>query len=208
MSVTRRTFFNRITAMAAVWTGPVSAPRVLKARRRKISQVELSAAIEQHALWLDDSGRGARAIFNDCDLTGLDFQSKHDMFVDLRGSDFTGADLTGVAGKDVSFLWASLQDARLSWSRLERPTFSYANLWRAECDNVIWGWEASSLTNPRRADPIWSSGFQHTYAGKTNFARATLRGFLNGTRFVGSNLADANLSYSEFSRTGFHVLSG
>ena len=79
---------------------------------RKISQAELTAAIERHAVWVDDRDRGTRAAFENCDLTGLDFCSEQGTLVNLRGSDFTGADLTDVTGRDVSFLWASLQNAR------------------------------------------------------------------------------------------------
>ncbi|MEH2566746.1 pentapeptide repeat-containing protein [Bradyrhizobium sp. AZCC 2289] len=204
MSVTRRSFFNSTTAAAAAASvDALAMPNILKARHRRISQSELTAAIEQHAVWLEDGNRGKRAVFSDCDLTGLTFHNSSDAFVNLRGSDFTGADLTGVIARDISFLWASLQNARLSWSRLEKLTFSHANLRCAECDNVLWGWDATSLANPGHANPCDGSSFQYTYGGKANFARAAIRGFFHEAHFAGCNFADARLSYSEFCGTGF-----
>jgi uncharacterized protein YjbI with pentapeptide repeats len=77
---------------------------------------------------LADGDRGERAIFSDCDLTGLSFHNSSGAFVNLQGSDFTGADLTGMTARDVSFLWASLQNAQLSWSKNRKARLSHANL--------------------------------------------------------------------------------
>lgn len=203
MSITRRSLFGSTTAAATAAVGALAMPNVLPARARRITQSELAMAIEQHAVWLEDGNRGKRAAFCDCDLAGLRFHSGSNEFVNLRGADFTGADLTGVFATDISFLWASLQNARLSWSRFERSTFTHANLRRAECDNVLWGWDASSLANPGRAGPRDGSSFLHTYAGKANFTRAVIRGFFSEANFVCSNFSDAKLSHSEFCGTGF-----
>jgi uncharacterized protein YjbI with pentapeptide repeats len=123
--------------------------------------------------------------------------------VNLRGADFTGADMAGVAGRNVSFLRAFLQDAWLSWSRLEQVSFIHASLRRSRCDNVVWGWDAASERNPGRVDPYDSSGFQYTDAGKADFFRATIRGFFHEARFVAAKLRQADFSYSDFCGTGF-----
>jgi uncharacterized protein YjbI with pentapeptide repeats len=102
MSVTRRSFFNSATAAAAASVDAVAMPNILKARHCRISQSELTAAIEQHAVWLEDGGRGKRAVFSDCDLTGLTFHNSSYAFVNLRGSAFTGADLTVVIARSLS----------------------------------------------------------------------------------------------------------
>jgi len=203
MSVTRRGFFNNVTGIAAASIGVVVAPFVSKARPRKVSQDELTNAIAEHSAWLEDAGRGVRAIFNNCDLSGLNFCNQTDSLVNLKGADFSGSSMTGVTGRDVSFLRAALYDARLSSSRFERVTFSHASLRRAKCDNIIWGWDPKSLNDPCRADPKGASGFEHLDAGEADFTRAKLRGFFWESNFVVAKLREADLSYSHFCGAGF-----
>ena len=201
MALTRRRAIERLGGGASALL--LAAPGISTARRRRISQPELADAIERHARWLDDRSSGRRAVFSECDLTGLAFAGAAGLTVNLRGSDFTDADMTGVTGDDVSFLWSSLQNARLSWSRLACVTFSHADLRGAECDNVTWGWDRMSEAHPCRAAPETASGLQSTHAGTANFVGAKIRGFFHDTSFVGSDLTNADLSYSEFCGTGF-----
>lgn len=203
MDITRRAFFTRVTGVAATSVGGIVAPTPSKARARRVSQDELTTAIAKHQAWTEDESRGCRAVFNHCDLSGLDLGSGAGSPVDLRGSDFSGSDMSGVTGRDVSFFRAAVHDVRLSWSRFESVTFSYASLRRAKCDNIVWGWDPESLNQPCRADPGEASGFQHMDAGQADFTRAKLRGFFWETNFVATNLREADLSYSHFCGTGF-----
>lgn len=203
MSVTRRSFFNNMTTAVASFTGFGFAPGHSKASTRKVSQDELTNAIADHAAWLEDGEQGQRAVFSNCDLSGLDFGSDVDSLINLRGADFSGSDMTGVTGRDVSFLRAAFHGTILSCSRFEQVIFSYASLRRARCDNVVWGWDHVSLNQPVRVEPGYASDFQHTDAGMADFTQAKIRGFFWESCFTGARLTGADFSYSQFCGVGF-----
>ncbi|MGH6779885.1 MAG: pentapeptide repeat-containing protein [Bradyrhizobium sp.] len=199
MTINRRTLLLGTAASSVAPFGvAISAPVVLKGRLRRVSQGELSGAIEAHAIWFADNSLGRRAMFADCDLSDLDFHQEQTALVNLRGSDFTGSDLTGIRGDNVSFLRSSLHGARLSWSQLKRPCFSYASLRSAACDHVVWGWNDWPVSNPSRAAPEDGGVFFHTDAAKSNFSQCSIRGMFVEATFIGANLAEADLSYSTF----------
>src|SRR5258708_18479501 len=102
MSGTRRSFFYNMTAGVASSIGLGFTSGHSKASIRKVSQDELTSAIADHAAWLEDGEQGRRAVFSNCDLSGLDFGSHVDSLNNLRGADFSGSDMTGVTGRDVS----------------------------------------------------------------------------------------------------------
>jgi uncharacterized protein YjbI with pentapeptide repeats len=207
MDLTRRAVFRGIGQVAAMSVAAAAAPAIVDKHRGNVSQDELTASIISHGAWLRNPQEGARANFSYRNLSGLDFDVGSTAPVDLSDADFTGADLTGVKGANVSFLRASLHDAQLSWSRFEQVSFNHACLRRSKCDNVIWGWAASSKRNPGRADPHESSGFQYTDASYADFYRATVRGLFNEARFVAAQMREADCSYSEFYGTGFSLTS-
>jgi uncharacterized protein YjbI with pentapeptide repeats len=197
--ISNRRKFLAATTAAAASISSVIFPGRARSHSAKVSQDELISAIEQHAIWLDDCSRGKRAEFANRDLSGLDFLCEQDRLVNLQGSDFTGADLTGVTGNNVSFLRSSLHGAILSGSFLKKPTFSYASLRSAICEGVIWGWDDRHMSNPARPGPAEGAAFQHTDAGGgANFKRAALRGLFVEANFNGANLREANFSYSLF----------
>jgi uncharacterized protein YjbI with pentapeptide repeats len=207
MDVSRRGFFQRASGATVISICAIAAPAVLGQRPQKVSQDELTEAVINHRAWLEDQGKGRRAVFNNRDLSGLNFTSGDGSMVNLRGADFTGSDMTGITGKDVSFLRASLHDARLSWSRFELVTFSNASLRRSKCDNVVWGWDAASQQSPSPVDPANASGFQYTDAGHADFSRAKIRGFFHETSFTAAKLIEADFSYSHFCGNGFSQTS-
>src|ERR1700722_6494221 len=149
-TLARRRFIQLLGGLPAALpsTIAVCSPLVSKQHKRRISQRELEDGIELHASWLEDGDRGARAVFSNCDLSGRDFLSGRPDIVDLRGSDFTEADLSAITGNQVSFHRASLQSARLSWSHLKLPIFCGATLRKAFCDNVLLGWPSRSSFEP------------------------------------------------------------
>lgn len=201
--MTRRRLFTGIAQAAATSVAAAAAPAIVKRAHRKVSQDEMTTSILSHAAWLENPEQGTRANFCDRDLSSLDFSSGSDDLVNLRGADFTGADMTGVTGRNVSFLRSSLHDARLSWSRFEQVSFIHASLRRSKCDNVVWGWDVASKPNPRRLDPSELSGFQYTDAGHADFFRATVRGFFHEATFVAAQMREVDFSYSDFCGTGF-----
>lgn len=207
MDVTRRGFFQRAAGATVISVCATAAPAVLGQRSGKVSQDELTGSIVKHGAWLIDHRKGTRAVFNNCDLSGLDFNSGDGSMVNLRGADFTGADMTCVTGRDVSFLRASLDDARLSWSYFEVVTFSHASLRRSKCDNAVWGWDAASERNPSRVEPSNGSAFQHTDAGRADFSCAKIRGFFHESSFAAAKMIAADLSYSHFCGTGLSQTS-
>jgi uncharacterized protein YjbI with pentapeptide repeats len=196
LSVDRRHALKLAAIMAG---GAIAAPVVARAHVRQVSQIELDAAIARHAVWLADRHRGARAVFANCDLSGLDFSRAGETPVDLRGSDFTEADLSGSTGKLISFRRASLHHARLSWSRLVEPTFIDASLRGAACDGAVWGWDDSQ-----------GGGAAMMYncdAAKTDFRGARVRGHFLETNFNSASLIDADLSGSVFHGSTFYQTS-
>jgi uncharacterized protein YjbI with pentapeptide repeats len=178
----------------------VCSPLVPKEYKRRISQRELEDGIELHARWLKAADRGVRAVFSDCDLSGRDFLSDTPDIVDLRGSDFTEADLSAVTGNQVSFHRASLQGARLSWSHLKLPIFCDATLRRAFCDNVLWGWPSQSSFEPPAEGAYCRprATFINTDLSLTNFDDARVIGYFSGTRFGNASLRRTDLSHSSF----------
>jgi hypothetical protein len=165
-TLARRRFLQQLCGFVglAPSTGGICSPAVLKRHKRRISQRELEDAAVQHAAWLNDASRGARAVFSDCDLSGLDLLSHEPEIIDLRGSDFTAADLSGASANQISFHRASLQSARLSWSQLKLPIFCGATLRRALCNDVVWGWPSPFVLTPPpscgEADAYWADSYQ------------------------------------------------
>jgi uncharacterized protein YjbI with pentapeptide repeats len=178
----------------------IYGPVVPKGHKRRISQRDLEDAAVQHAVWLSDDSRGARAVFSDCDLSGLDFLSHEPGIIDLRGSDFTAADLSGTTANQISFHRASLQSARLSWSRLKLPIFCNASLRRAVCNNVAWGWPSPSISIPPPSIDGWSprASFINTDLSFSDFNDARVMGYFSGTRFSSASLRNTDLSHSDF----------
>ena len=171
-----------------------------KAHKRRIRQSELEDAIALHSFWLEGDGRGDRAVFSNCDLSGLDFLSGHKAIINLRGSDFTEADLTAITGDQVSFHLASLQGTRLSGSALKLPIFCGATLRRALCNNVVWGRPSTSSYQPLSKIDGWSprATFINTDLNATNFDESSVLGYFSGTRFSDASLRDTDLSHSDF----------
>jgi uncharacterized protein YjbI with pentapeptide repeats len=189
---TRRTFFSSLIGAA------IASPTVLRAHRMRITQRELDCAIEQHGLWLSGKTKGTRAAFAGSDLSGLNFPGARETLVDLRGADFTEADLSGVTGSFVSFRHASLHYARLSWSHLVEPAFIDASLRGAICDNVVWGLEAGQLTDAIHGNAKPGAVMFNCDAGTADFHNARIRGHFLGTSFIAASLVDADLSHSTF----------
>ncbi|WP_441256789.1 pentapeptide repeat-containing protein [Bradyrhizobium sp. 482_C4_N1_1] len=178
----------------------IYGPVVPKGHKRRISQRDLEDAAVQHAVWLSDDSRGARAVFSDCDLSGLDFLSHEPGIIDLRGSDFTAADLSGTTANQVSFHRASLQSARLSWSQLKLPIFCGATLRRALCNDVVWGWPSPFVLIPPPSIDGWQprATFVNTDLSFSNFDSARVMGYFSGIMFSSASLRNTDLSHSNF----------
>src|SRR3954447_1715725 len=106
MDLIRRAVFRGIGQVAAMSLAAVAAPAIVDKRHGNISQDELTASIISHGAWLRNPQEGARANFSYRNLSGLDFDVGSTALVDVSDAHFTGADLTGVKGANVSFLRA------------------------------------------------------------------------------------------------------
>jgi uncharacterized protein YjbI with pentapeptide repeats len=199
----RRDIFTRLVGAVAATTTSICTPNFARGHSRRVSQADLDNAIERHAIWLVDGGRGARAIFSHCDLSGLDFGFERESSVDLREADFTGADLTGIKGNVIGFVRAAMRGARLSTSQLKRPVFSYASLFGAKCNEVVWGWDEREQQENARLEPLSGAVFLHTDAGHADFTRATIRAHFEEMRFGSATLVEADLSHSHFCGPSF-----
>lgn len=196
----RRTFlgFACVAGLTPATAAPCS-PLVSRHCKRRIEQSALEEAIDLHSRWLDGDAQGVRAAFVNCDLSGLDFRSNAMGVVDLRGSDFTEADLSGITGNEVSFHRASLQNARLTSSHLRAPIFCGATLRRALCNEVTWGWPAGDSSQISDSDPsLHGATFINADLSLTNFDRSRLRAYFCGAQFTSASLVDADLSHSRF----------
>ena len=198
----RRSFLQQVSSFVSILpsTSCVCSPLVSKQHKRRVSQHELEDAVAMHASWLDDDSQGSRAVFSNCDLSGLDFLSNRADIIDLRGSDFTDADLSAITGNQVSFHRASLQDARLSGSHLRLPIFCGATLRRAWCNDVVWGWPSRlSPQPPSKVDRGYPRAtFINTDLSSTNFDGSRVLGYFSGTRFTDVALRGTDLSHSDF----------
>lgn len=197
MSIGRRRVLGGAIVATIASTSAI-APFVRSSNPRRVSQSELLAAMERHSLWLDGRPEGQRAVFSDCDLSRLDFNSGESRSVDLSGSDFTAANLTGITGGEVNFHRASLQYCDLSGSELRSPVFSGATLRKAICVGVDWGWPSSRCADPCGGDQHDMASFMNTYLGYTNFAKARVRGFFWDSTFHDASLDSADFSWSHF----------
>ncbi|MGE9010686.1 pentapeptide repeat-containing protein [Leptospira interrogans] len=201
-TLARRGFLQQLGGFVGLAPGAsgLCSPAVPKSPKRRISQRDLETAAVQHAAWLNDDSRGARAVFSDCDLSGLDFLSYEPEIIDLRGSDFTAADLTETTANQISFHRSSLQRARLSWSQLKLPIFCGATLRRALCNDVVWGWPSPLVLVPPPSTDGWlpRATFINTDLSFSNFDNARVMGYFSGTRFGSSSLLDTDLSHSDF----------
>jgi hypothetical protein len=125
----RRTIMG--TALLSVVAGAIQSPAIATAQKRRVKQGELNGSIQSHALWLVDMSKGKRAVFNECDLSGLSFCSAGSQ-VDLTGADFTeGTSKGSLETKSYSSVSAfrepisdTLGSARLS---LQTPTWQGPN---------------------------------------------------------------------------------
>src|SRR5580704_13258720 len=75
MDVSRRGFFQRASGATVISICAIVAPVVLGQRPQKVSQDELTEAVVNHGAWLEDRGKGTRAVFNHRDSSGLSFAS-------------------------------------------------------------------------------------------------------------------------------------
>lgn len=196
----RRTFLG-LACVAGLTpnTAAPCSPFVSRHRKRRIGQSTLEEAIDLHSRWLDGDDQGVRAAFANCDLSGLDFRSSTMGVVDLRGSDFTEADLSGITGNEVSFHRASLQSARLTCSHLRAPIFCGATLRRALCNQVIWGWQTENSSQTSDADlSLHGATFINADLSLTNFDKSRLRAYFCGAQITSASLVDADFSHSRF----------
>ncbi|MHC2367424.1 uncharacterized protein YjbI with pentapeptide repeats [Bradyrhizobium diazoefficiens] len=177
----------------------IASPVVARHHKPRVTQSGLASAIDQHFQWLTNGTEGARAVFANCDLSGLDFLCDQPGIVDLRGADFTDADLSGIRGNELSFHHASLQGARMTSSLLSAPVFSGATLRRALCDQVVWGWPAARQTGDAFADDFSPAAtFINTDLDLADFKQARVRGYFCGVQFTHASLVDTDLSCSRF----------
>ena len=186
------------TALLSVLTGAIQCPAVATAQKRRVTQSELDKAIRCHELWLMDISKGQRAVFNECDLSGLSFHPAGSR-IDLTGADFTQAILEGITGNEILFKCASLQGADLRYSRIDSPIFANSNLARSLCGNVSWGKSTRiELSRDFMIDGP-SATFMNCYLGDSSFEDAEICGFFSSCTFHNGNLRRISFKGSRFS---------
>jgi len=94
---------------------------------------ELETALEQHALWLEDTSQGARADLYDADLSDALLRGVNLSGANLRGAHLSGANLRGAFLRDVyldnaDLSVADLDDADLKGAFLRGADLRGANL--------------------------------------------------------------------------------
>jgi uncharacterized protein YjbI with pentapeptide repeats len=194
----RRTML-KAAATATITTVCIAPYSKTYSNQRRVSQSELSDAIEHHTYWLEGRPGGKRAVFSNCDLSNLDFHSSQTESVNLSGSDFTEANLIGIVGTEVNFSRASLQQCNMSRSELHSPVFSGATLRRAICADVEWGWPSRACTAPYDAGVQNMASFMNTDLSYVTLTDSRIRGYFWGSTFHDSTLEGTDFSWSYFS---------
>lgn len=197
--IARRLLLLALPGSLGAYLFSPAAPAVHR-RGRHIGQSALSGALADHARWQEDPTRGRRANFAGRDLSGLDFGIEYPEQVQLRGADFTQADLSGIRANDINFYHASLQHANLSHSHLKAPVFRGAILHHADCRDAVWGWPAmASPLCPGKVAASDQAVFMSACIHGANFDRARVRGYFNDCSLSGASLCFADFSQSDFS---------
>jgi uncharacterized protein YjbI with pentapeptide repeats len=101
-----------------------------------VTQQEIQEVLENHRLWLDDSG-GAKADFSNADLSGADLSGARLRDVCLIEADLRNANLRGANLRGANLRNADLRDADLRGARLAGADLRGANLNGADLREVI-----------------------------------------------------------------------
>jgi hypothetical protein len=108
---------------------------------REISKEELARILKEHAEWLDDSSKGARADLSWANLSWANLRSANLSWADLRSANLRWADLSS-----ANLSSANLRSANLSWADLSSANLRSANL----------SWADLRSANLRWADLRWA----------------------------------------------------
>ena len=183
----------------------------------------LDRAMAQHAQWVRDSRRGARAILCRLEAAALDLKA-----LDLRGSDlrmaqmpradFSGARLDGalmafsdlrqasVRGASLhktNFDGAMLDDADLSDTKGVKISLRKANLVNADLSNSHFPGADLGQSSSTRAR-FDGTNLRGATLWKSNLAGASFSGAnLSGVNIRGANLVDVNLEGAVVSKADF-----
>jgi uncharacterized protein YjbI with pentapeptide repeats len=189
MNIDRR---HILFAVAAV--GATAAPSAQAYKQEKrVSQQELDEAIRLHGMWLTDMNSGRRCLFGGRDLSGLQFGALGGGPIDLNGADFTQANLSGTEADDILVHHCNFNGAKFDGSHWRRPVFAFSDMRRASAKRVKWG-----VPGRRQTAEHSAADFSHAVLNNTDLFQAEICGFFYGTKFVGSCLVEADLSFSDF----------
>jgi uncharacterized protein YjbI with pentapeptide repeats len=173
-----------------------------RAQDKRVSQPELDEAIRLHAMWLANASDGQRCMFNGRDLAGLRFGDQGGPPINLSGADFTQADLSGTEADDILVHHCSFNGAKFDNCHWRQPVFAFADLRRASAKQAIWGTPGPrDPLEPPRAD------FSHAALHDADLTEAKICGFFYGTKLVGAELAQTDLSHSIFLGPKHHEMS-
>ena len=209
MKITRRKI---VSAFVYGATATMASPAISSTRRRRVSQIELDDALIAHALWCRDMSHGKRAVFSECDLSGL-LLSCDDLDdggrVDLCGADFTQADMRGIVGEgQILFKGACFQGANLSESNLGRPIFANSNLRNIDCSRAKWGRFEEEELAPGYRKKCPTATFANCWLGYSTFDDARICATFDNTSLHNGSLKHTDLSHSVFyAQDDLHLIS-
>jgi uncharacterized protein YjbI with pentapeptide repeats len=184
----RRILFGSAASAVTTWQPALGRQPV-----KRVSQQELDEAIRLHRMWLAHMNTGQRCVFGGRDLSGLQFGILGGATIDLNGADFVQADLSGTEADGILIHHCNFNGATFDNCHWRQPVFAFADLRRASAKQVTWG------TPGRRGSAERSlADCSHAALHNADLSEARICGFFYGTKFVGSCLVEADLSFSDF----------
>jgi uncharacterized protein YjbI with pentapeptide repeats len=196
MNIGRRNILFAGIGLATTSSPPAQAYK----QEKRVSQQELDEAIRLHGMWLADIKSGKRCVFGGSDLSGLKFGNFGKGPIDLNGADFGQADLSETEADDILVHHCNFNGATFDQCRWRQPVFAFSDMRRASAKRVKWG-----VPGRRQTAEHSVADFSHAVLNNTDLFQAEICGFFYGTKFVGSCLLEADLSFSDFLGCPKHV---
>ena len=169
---------------------------------RKISKNELEEILEKHKKWLNNKDGGEQADLRStdlsyADLSGIDLRCSYLQYADLRGTDLSGANLQYAGLNNADLQYADLQCANLKGANLQKINLQFVDLSNANL----------SGTDSQKADLQYANlqctDLKGAYLRFANLSVADLSGAdlsdvdLRYVNLKDTNLSDANLQGAE-----------
>lgn len=208
MDASRRGFFQRASRATVISICAIAAPVVLGQRPQKVFQDELTEAIVNRRAWLGDQGKGTRAVLNNRDLSGLNFQaSLHDARLSWSHFElvtFSNASLRRSECDNVVWEWdAASQNSPSPVDQANASGFQYTDAGHADFSRAkIRGFfHETNFTTAK----LIEADFSYSHFCGNGFSQTSFHGAnLSSEKFNFANLSHVNFSSAICTQTDFN----